>query len=397
MKQLSLLLHIALRFSSGARQQRFASFVSWFSTLGVTLGVASLIAVISVMNGFSQQLQSRILNVVPHFSLASAQDTPALLKDVPNSPLILSDVIIQSQQQLLAASLQGIDPKLQMDSKQLNAHLQTTNIEQLKAGKYQLILGSGLARQLDVNLGDTLRVIATDRVVYSALGELPAQRNFQVVDIFEFGSEVDQMFAITHIDDLSRMMRSSRESMQVTRYFLERPLQLESLIQQASHMGLEFDDWRRYFGEFFAAVKMERAMMSLLFGLIIAVAAFNIFSALVMIVGEKLSDIAILQTLGLSQSKIVTLFVIQGAWSGCLGALAGGVLGIGLAHSINSLLSVLGLNLSQNFAQTGLPVLVEPMQVLTIIISAMLLSIVATIYPAYKASQVLPAEALRYE
>lgn len=394
---MKLIGFIAWRFSRGAKQQRFASFVSWFSTLGITLGVAALITVISVMNGFENQLKQRILNLVPHLTIANQQTLPDSLSSFSSAPLVLSEVVLQSSSNLHAAMMQGIDVEQQMDAALLREKMLIGELDSLQAGSYKVVIGIGTANALGVRLGDTIRLLATDRLVYTPLGEMPSQRNFVVSGIFEFAAEVDKQFILVNIEDSARLLRSPLESVSQQRVFLDDPFQIESIAASLKQDAIEFQDWRRYYGELFAAVKMEKNMMGMLFCLIIAVAAFNILSSLVMMVGEKRSDVAILQTLGLSRGKVVMVFVMQGAWSGCIGAAVGALSGWWLSSNINSVMSGIGLNFAANFGGAGLPVLQRSEQILFITIAAMLLSIVATIYPAWRASKIHPAEALRYE
>jgi len=194
---MKLIGFIAWRFSRGAKQQRFASFVSWFSTLGITLGVAALITVISVMNGFEQQLKQRILNLVPHLTLAAEQPIPPQLADYAHSPLVLSEVVLQSTSNLHAAMMQGIDVDAQADAKLLREKMLIGDLDALQPGSYKVVIGIGVAKALGVRLGDNIRLLATDRLVYTPLGEMPSQRNFQVAGIFEFAAEVDKRIHIS--------------------------------------------------------------------------------------------------------------------------------------------------------------------------------------------------------
>jgi len=394
---MKLIGFIAWRFSRGAKQQRFASFVSWFSTLGITLGVAALITVISVMNGFEQQLKQRILNLVPHLTLAAEQPIPPQLSAYAHAPLVLSEVVLQSTSNLHAAMMQGIDVNAQADAELLRQKMLIGDLDALQPGSYKVVIGIGVANALGVRLGDNIRLLATDRLVYTPLGEMPSQRNFQVAGIFEFAAEVDKQFILVNQQDSARLLRSPLTKVSQQRIYLDDPFKIETLAASLQKAGVEFQDWRRFYGELFAAVKMEKNMMGMLFCLIIAVAAFNILSSLVMMVGEKRSDVAILQTLGLSRAKVVMVFVTQGAWSGCVGAAVGALSGYALSANINPVMSALGLNFAVNFGGAGLPVVLRSEQILFITTAAMLLSIVATIYPAWQASKIHPAEALRYE
>ncbi|MFM2479851.1 lipoprotein-releasing ABC transporter permease subunit [Celerinatantimonas sp. YJH-8] len=390
--QWQLDFRIAWRFSRGSKKQRFATFVSGFSTIGITLGVAALITVISVMNGFQNQLEQRILNVVPHLQIPPGVSVPQPLATLAHAPLVSAVVVVQSASQLRAAQLQGIAPSLQPDHLLLEQHLVAGKLTSLQPGHFQVILGGLLARQLNVSVGDSVRLIATDKLIYTPLGEIPSQRMFKVAGIFSFSAPVDEQFIWVNQQDAARLLRSPLAKVQQTRLFISDPLNIEHYSQYLPAGG---SDWRQYYGQLFSAVKMEKTMMSLLFCLVIAVAAFNILSSLIMMVGDKQSDVAILQTLGLRRIDLLRIFMIQGAWSGCLGAIVGVGAGILLTHHLNPVMSLLGLNLTLGTA--GVPVVVNSIQVMSIAILAMLLSILATLYPAWQASRILPAEALRCE
>ncbi|MFM2484147.1 lipoprotein-releasing ABC transporter permease subunit [Celerinatantimonas yamalensis] len=387
-----LAFKIAWRFSRGSHKQRFATFVSGFSTIGITLGVAALITVISVMNGFQTQLEQRILNVVPHLQIPAHDKVPAALAHLPKSPLVSAMVVIQSRQQLQAVQMQGLSPLHEYDRAIMAQHLIQGSLSALKSNQFNVILGSEVARQLGVSVGDNVRLMATNTLVYTPFGEIPSQRTFHVVGIFQFAAEVDSQFIWVNDSDAARLLRQPLAMVQQTRLFVPDPLNIEQYSRYLPKGGL---DWRHYYGQLFSAVKMEKTMMSLLFCLVIAVAAFNILSALVMMVGDKQADVAILQTLGMQRGQLLRIFMIQGAWSGCLGALIGVGLGITLAHHLNPVLSLLGLNMA--LGSGGVPIVIESVQVTSIAWLAMCLSVLATVYPAWQASRIQPAEALRYE
>lgn len=387
-----LSLQVAWRFSRGSTKNRFATFVSGFSTIGITLGVAALITVISVMNGFQGELEKRILNVVPQLQIPPNIAIPQSLRQLKKAPLVLGRVVIQSANQLQAVHMQGIDPAKEPDYRRIESHLIAGSLNSLQNGRFQVILGSQLADQLRVSIGDKIRLIATNKLIYTPFGEIPSQRTFRVSGIFQFASEVDGQFILVNMHDAARLLREPLRHVQQTRLFVPDPLNIEKYSRFLPKGG---SDWRQYYGQLFSAVKMEKTMMGLLFCLVIAVAAFNILSALVMMVGDKQADVAILQTLGMPRRVLLRIFMIQGAWSGCLGALVGIAAGVGLVHHLNPLLTILGLNMA--LGDGGVPVVIVPSQVIIIAVLAMVLSILATLYPARQASRILPAEALRHE
>jgi len=387
-------LFIGLRYLRGRSGDRFSRFVSYMSTAGITIGVMALVTVLSVMNGFESQLKERILGVLPH-AVVSQHDgkTPmtesappfvqAMSSESKPEPIVRGEAVIQSSAQLTAGYLIGIEPK---KGDPISNHLIAGRLSSLQAGDYHVFLGHSLARSLKVSMGDKVRLMVTNATQFTPLGRIPSQRNFTVVGIFNTGSDVDDQLMIVNMTDASKLMRFPKDTVSGWRVFFSDPFMVTDFADQPM---------REQRGELFQAVKMEKNMMGLMLGLIVGVAAFNIISALIMVVMEKQSEVAILKTQGMTQSQVMTLFMVQGASSGVIGAIVGGAAGVILSLNLNAILEFAGVAL---FSFGGhLPILIDSLQILLVVVLAIALSLAATLYPSYRASSVKPAEALRYE
>ncbi|MFT6985010.1 MAG: lipoprotein-releasing system permease protein [Psychromonas sp.] len=404
-----LSLFIGLRYTKSKRNNKFVSFVSLFSTGGITLGVLALITVLSVMNGFEHELKTRILGAVPHAIISNEShqlsdwemQIPELLKiEAVKSvePVVRSEAILQTQSGLQGVVFEGVDPQL-YSSNIVASNIYAGQLSDLKADAFNIVIGQGLARELGVNLGSKVRVISARGSLFTPLGRMPSQRNFKVVGLFNVGSDVDSQLALMHIQDAAKLIRIDKAQITDLRLYFNDPFDIQSWTPPRLKEGQFLTDWRKTHGELFAAVKMEKNMIWLLLCLIICVAAFNILSSSVMVVSDKNGEVAILKTLGISGKTLNLIFIIQGAWSGIIGALIGTSLGLLLSSYINETLSFLGLHLLSDASggERILPVMHEPLQILVIMFGAMLLSLLATLYPAYRAGKVSPVEALRYE
>ncbi|MCP4324266.1 MAG: lipoprotein-releasing ABC transporter permease subunit [Alteromonadales bacterium] len=404
-----LSLFIGLRYTKSKRNNKFVSFVSLFSTGGITLGVLALITVLSVMNGFEAELKTRILGAVPQAVLSNESQTitnwqdkrPALLQleNVKSvEPVINSEAIIQSSKQLQGITFEGVYPEYYA-SEIIKSNIYIGRLEDLTSRSYNIIIGHSLARQLSVSVGDKVRIISARGTRFTPLGQLPSQRNFTIAGIFSVGSDVDNYLVLMHAQDAARLIRINQDEITGLRFSFNDPFDVLDWTPPVLKPTETITDWRKTHGELFAAVKMEKNMIWLLLCLIIAVAAFNILSSSVMVVSDKSAEVAILKTLGISGNTLNLIFIIQGAWSGIIGALIGTGLGLLLSTYINEVMSFLGLHLLANASggARSLPVLHEPSQILIIMFGAMFLSLLATLYPAYRAGKVSPVEALRYE
>lgn len=368
----------------------------------------ALILVSSVMNGFEGQLKDRILGVVPHAMISGADGrlsnwSPLLapLARLPHvqavAPLVRGEAMLQGRGQLAAVWLQGVDPANYPAHDLLRSSMGADRLGTLQAGQFNVILGASLARKLDVLPGDQVRLLASEGSRYTPMGRTPSQRLFTVSGTFEVGADVDDQVVFVNLEDARRLMRYPAGTISGLRLWLDDAFAVDQLAGRLPDASLVLNDWRQERGELFRAVAMEKHIMGLMLVLIIMVAAFNILSALVMVVLDKQGEVAILRTMGMTESAILRIFMVQGAWSGFWGALIGSLLGLALALFINPLLQLIGLNLYMAAGGVGLPVIVEPLQIVGITLGALLISFLATLYPAYRATQIRPAEALRYE
>lgn len=394
-------LFIGLRYMRGRASDRFGRFVSWLSAIGITLGVMALVTVLSVMNGFERELEGNILGVMPQAVITTPQGSlnPALipassldsLEGVTRiAPLTTGDVVLQSARSVAVGVMLGIDPD---EQEPLSRYLVNVKQRQLQSGQYQAILGEKLAEQLGVKAGDQIRMMVTSASQLTPMGRIPSQRIFTVAGTFAANSEVDSYQLLVNQQDASRLMRYPANDITGWRLWLEKPLSVDTLSTQTLPEGTVWKDWRERKGELFQAVRMEKNMMGLLLSLIVAVAAFNIITSLGLLVMEKQGEVAILQTQGLTQRQIMAVFMVQGGSAGVIGALLGALLGTLLASQLNTLMPILGVLLDG----AALPVDIDPAQVVTIAISAMVIALLSTLYPSWRAAAVQPAEALRYE
>lgn len=406
-----LSFYIGYRYWRARKANAFASFITFFAVSGIFLGVAALIIVSSVMNGLEGQLKTRILGAIPQLTVHtdhSFDDWQSFKGDLQQLPGVLglapsatTQAMAQSADNISAVQLYGIDPEAEKNLSVVAKHAYLDAFDSLSSGSYRVLLGSELARRLNVATGDKLRLLSGDGVVYSPLGPVPSQRIFEVAGIFEMGSQVDAGVAFLHYEDARRLMRQSPKQIQDLRLFLSDPFSAPALTPKVEHLfeakGVEVSvsDWRDSYGHLFAAVKMEKNMMSLMLSLIVAVAAFNIVSALVMMVVDKTADVAVLKTQGLGRLDIMTIFISQGSLNALIGLALGLGVGIVATLNINPLLSTLGIAVLG--AGQRLPVQLEPQQLVLIAIGTLLMTLAATLYPAIRAARVEPATALRYE
>jgi lipoprotein-releasing system permease protein len=394
---------IGLRYARARKSNQFIAFINMFSVAGIALGLMALIVVSSVMNGFEAQLKRSVLGIAPHMMVKhhSTADVYQWIGDDANvksvSPVIESDGLLQSAEGLMGVRIQGVEPEQVATDFVIAQNILAGSFRHLNAGQYKVVIGRPLSLRLNINVGDELRIISAEASVFGPLGRVPSQRKFTVSGIYDVGSELDDKVVVVHRQDLARLMRSKVELLSQQRVFLDDAFDYLHTKEKITSQNVEVTDWRVSQGPLFSAVSMEKNMISLMLMLIVAVAAFNIVSALVLIVTEKHSDIAILRTQGMYQSSITLIFLFSGLYNGIKGTLIGLVAGIVLATQLNDLLSLIGVPVDVMTGGLGLPVELHAGQIIFMVLLSLLLCFLATLYPANKAARVEPAQALRYE
>lgn len=401
-------LYIGLRYAWPSGSRRFASFIALLSMLGITLGVMSLIIVSSVMNGLESELKERILSSIPHVVVSKTQGGISRTFDVNSlratdnnisyaMPQVSAEVMLQSNRGLTGALLYGIEPKEYPNHDLIRSSIGNEVFDNLEPRTYEVVIGSALARTLEINIGDKVRIIAPSNVYYTLMGRMPAQRIFTVSGIFSSGNDKsDSAVMLANIEDVRKLVGLPKGEVSGFRFWLKEPFDADSVIAhiRTKDPELKISDWREVEGEFFQSVAMEKTMMSLMLALIILVAVFNMFSALIMVVTNKIPEIAILRTMGAKTRTILGIFIVEGILSGIVGVVLGTVLGLIAVANIDILLSLIGLNL---YLGGGMPCELRVMQVLFIAVATVLLSFLITIYPSFKAAHMRPADSLRYE
>lgn len=404
------------RAGRATRRNGFISFISGVSMLGISLGVAALIIVLSVMNGFQKEVRDRMLGVLSHIEVfapnGEALPDPALtLREVKANPEVVGAAPFIAAQGLLArgegmkgALIRGIDPALEPQVTNLAADLAQTVLPRLQPGQYGVVLGGALARSLGVSQGDAVTLIAPSGQLTPA-GVVPRLRQMTVVGVFDSGHyEYDSTLAFVHQEDAARIFRLEgptgvRVKIRDLHAARDVALQLAGTLSG----DLLISDWTRQNRTWFAAVQLEKRMMFIILTLIVAVAAFNLVSTLVMTVTDKRADIAILRTLGASPRSIMGVFVVQGAMVGVIGTGVGLLLGLGVAFNIDTIVPALERLLGASFLPQDIYLISrmpsDPQRgdIVPIALISLVLAFVATLYPSWRASRVNPAEALRYE
>ncbi|NOQ65076.1 MAG: lipoprotein-releasing ABC transporter permease subunit [Methyloprofundus sp.] len=411
-----LSLNIGLRYTRAKRRTQFISFITLTSVLGIALGVTALITVLSVMNGFEAELRHRILGMTAHATVTGngnqLRNWPALkeqLKDQPHiegmAPFVRGQVMINAGRRVSGTLLRGVVPEQESAVSEVGDKMQQGALTDLKAGKYQIVLGAELATFLSAQVGDKITVISP-QVNSTPAGIIPRLRRFTVSGIFKVGMyEYDRNMAIIHIEDAAKLFRLDNNVTGMR-------LKLDDLFNapEITHkLGRKLagryyvSDWTKAHSNFFQAIKTEKRVMFIILLLIVAVAAFNIVSTLVMVVTDKRGDIAILKTQGLTPMAVMRIFIVLGATIGLIGTALGVAGGVLLALNVETIVPAIERFFEVNFMAadvyyiSSLPSKLVWADVYAIAIIAFLLSLLATLYPAWQASRVNPAEVLRYE
>ncbi|MFO7993842.1 MAG: lipoprotein-releasing ABC transporter permease subunit [Marinobacter sp.] len=409
-----LSLYVGLRYTAAKRRNHFISFISLTSMIGLMLGVAVLIIVLSVMNGFDRELKQRILGMVPHATIQAddgLQDWEEVDRTVEQHPSVIAAApYIQGQGMVTGGGdvrgvmLNGVLPEQERSVSIIENHMIEGGLDDLKSGEFGIIVGKQMASALRLQIGDRVTVVLPEASVTPA-GVMPRLKRFTVKGVFSVGAELDGNYTLIHMDDAAKLMRTGGKAEGV-RLLVDDLFKAPNVAREAATQlsGRHYiSDWTRTHGNLFQAIRMEKTMIGLLLMFIVAVAAFNIVSTLVMVVTDKTADIAILRTMGATPGRIMRIFIVQGAVIGITGTIVGTALGVFGAYNISGFIAWLEEFMGHQFLSADvyfisyLPSQLQWQDVWIISGAGLALSLLATIYPAWRASRVDPAEALRYE
>lgn len=409
-------LFIGLRYIRAKRRNHFISFITFVSVLGVAVGIIALITVLSVMNGFEKELRERILGVVSHATVTAAdngiEEWRALarrLGEYPQvrglAPYVTAEGMLSHNGRVSGTLIRGILPGEEGAVSTLGDKMVAGRMGDLAAGEYGIVLGKELARRIGVMIGDKVTLITPQSSV-TPVGILPRLKRFTVTGVFEAGMyEYDNALALLHLEDAAKLfhMQGAVSGIRIKLEDMFLAPRLTRQLVQDLPPGYRISDWTRQHANFFRAVKTEKTAMFVILLLIVAVAAFNIISTLIMVVSDKKADIAILRTLGASPGSVMTVFIIQGTVIGVIGTVLGAVGGIALATNVEVIVPLIEQAFGVQFLSpevyyiSEIPSQLESADVVIITGVAFILCVLATIYPARRAAKTQPAEALRYE
>lgn len=411
-----LILYIGLRYTRAKRRTQFISFITLTSVLGIALGVTALITVLSVMNGFEAELRERILGMTAHSTVTGRfgqldgwQKLYERTRGMPHvegaAPFIHGQVMVNADRQVSGTLIQGILPEYEAKVSEVAAKMRVGSLKDLVPGEFGIVLGAELASYLGVMVGDKVTII-TPQVNSTPAGILPRLKRFTVVGVFQVGMyEYDRNMAMIHIDDAAKLFRIE-PAVTGLRLKLDDLFNAPRITQGlADALGDDYrvSDWTKAHSNFFRAVQTEKRAMFIILLLIVAVAAFNIVSTLVMVVTDKRGDIAILKTQGLSNISVMGIFIVLGCVIGSVGTLLGTVGGVALALNVETIVPAIEKTFGVQFMAADVYYISEVpskliwADVYWIALTAFALSLLATLYPAWQASRINPAEVLRYE
>jgi lipoprotein-releasing system permease protein len=415
-------LFVGMRYTRAKRKNHFISFISLTSMIGIALGVAALIIVLSVMNGFQKDLRTRILGVASHLEITGSNnmltDWPDIVESsvkrehvLASAPYITAQAMLSYGQGVQGAIIRGVLPGAENKVADLGKSMRVGSLNDLRAGEFGIILGTDLAYNLGAQMGDKVVVMAPQGQ-FTPAGIVPRLKQFTVVGLFSSGmQEYDAGLALIHMNDAAKLYRMDNKvsgvRLKLDDLFIAPNVATsisKDLNKPSNPTGAYYvTDWTQQHANFFKAVQMEKRVMFIILTLIVAVAAFNIVSTLVMAVTDKRADIAIMRTFGASPASIMAIFIVQGALIGLIGTLIGAVFGVIVALNIDVIIPFIeGLFHIQFLAKDVYQISEVPSDliwadVITIVIVSFVLSLLATLYPSWRASKINPAEALRYE
>src|SRR5471032_27775 len=407
-----LSIFIGTRYTRAKRRNHFISFISM---IGLALGVLAMIVVLSVMNGFQREMSSRILGMVPHAVIAgvtplndwkpvadAALKNPEVTAAVPFTEM---DGMLSYKGSMQPIQISGVDPAQEGKVSIVAQHIVQGRLEDLRPGEFGVVIGEITARRFRVNVGDKLTLIVPEPSTEPG-GITPRLQRLNVVGVFKVGAELDGSMALIHMSDAADIQHWQPNQVQSVRLALKdlyAAPQVSADIAAGLGSNFKADDWTHTQGSLFSAMKMEKTMIGLLLLMIVAVAAFNIIATLIMVVNDKGADIAILRTIGATPRQIMTIFMVQGTVIGIVGTLIGGILGVIAALNVSELVGWLERTTGQHIFSSdvyfinNLPSQLEGSDVALICSAGFILSFLATVYPAWRAAQIQPAHALRYE
>ena len=410
-----LALFIGTRYTRAKRRNQFISFISLTSMIGMGLGVLAMIVVLSVMNGLQEEMRTRILGMIPHGTLTSSEpllDWQQLAQQALQNPQVIAAAPHTEIQGMLSRKgvmqpvlVSGVLPEAEAKVSILAEHMQRGSLAALKAGEFGILLGETSARRFALQLGDKVSLVVPE-ATKGSVTITPRLQTFTLVGVFKVGADLDSSLALINIADAAQIKRwplDQVQSVRLTMQDLYQAPQVSAQIAAGLGQGFTATDWTKTQGSLFQAMQMEKTMIALLLLLIIAVAAFNIISTLIMVVADKRTDIAILRTLGMTPAQVMAVFMVQGSVIGLVGVLSGGVLGVVLAANLTPWVSALERLLGARIFSgdlyyiSYLPSKLEMPDVLLVCSAGLLLSFLATLFPAWRASRTAPAEAMRYE
>lgn len=408
---------IGLRYTRAKRRNHFISFISLMSMLGIALGVIVLITVLSVMNGFDREIKERVFSMVPPITVSSVasyienwEDLRNYIKKLPYitavAPYVNSQVLLSSSGMVQPAMLNGIVPEEEKKIAHLGDKIVQGNLDNLTPGSFGIVLGEDLANRLDVIVGDKVTVV-TPEMSLSPAGVVPRFKRFTVVGVFKAGGGFgfDTLLAYINLSDAQKLfeMGTAVSGLHLNIKDAYAAQMITQKLMKALTPTARITNWTDQFGAFFHAINLEKTMMFFILLLIIAVAAFNLVCTLAMVVNEKEADIAILRTIGATPKMVMSIFIVQGATIGIIGTLLGVIGGITLARHVTEVVNWIQQIFHVQFLSASiyfvdyLPSQIQSSDVWQVSLAALFLSLLATIYPAWRASRVEPVEALRYE
>ena len=409
-------LFIGLRYTRAKRRNHFISFISMISMLGIMLGITALITVLSVMNGFDKELKQRILGVISHATISGPDGTLANWQAVQaqlgvnehvlgSAPYVQGEGMFSGGGEISGTLVRGVLPEQEVAVSEIAEKMVQGELKRLHAGEFGIILGSALARNLGANVGEKITLIIPQANVTPA-GIIPRLKRFTVVGVFDIGMyEYDSTLALMHLTDAATLFRMGDQvsGLRLKLDDLNAAPKVAREVQAKLGGDYFVSDWTRQHANFFKAVQMEKTVMFVILLLIVAVAAFNIVSTLVMMVQDKRSDIAILRTLGASPASIMGVFMVQGTLIGVIGTLLGTLCGVALAFYVQEIVGGLEALFGIHFLNpdvyliSELPSELRWLDVRNIMLVSFVMAVLATLYPAWRAARTQPAEALRYE